>query len=116
MFSSHTAAIRAASTVIAVTTLVLGATGSAFAATCIKSRDISYHKAIDDQTLELHMSDGSVYRNQMKSKCFGLKFSGYVYRSFNGWFCDYEIVRVLHSPEICALGQFEKLPSASKSK
>jgi hypothetical protein len=116
MFISNTAAIRAATAAIAVTTLVFGATSSVFAATCIKSRDISYHKLLDERTVELYMNDGTVYRNQMKTGCFGLKYSGYVYRSFNGRFCDYEIVRALRSPEICVLGQFEKLPKRSSPK
>jgi hypothetical protein len=116
MFFSNIAVVRGISTVIAVTTVILGSTNSVFAATCIRSRDISYHKLIDDRTVELHMKDSTVYRNQLKTGCSGLKYSGYVYRSFNGRFCDYEIVQVLRSPEICALGQFEKLNKVSKSK
>jgi len=116
MLISNIAAVRGISTVIAITMLVLWATGSAFAATCLKSRDIRYHKLADDWTLELHMSDGAVYRNHLKTRCSGLRYSGYVYRSFGGWFCDHEIIRVLKSPEICALGQFEKLRNVPNNK
>jgi uncharacterized protein with NAD-binding domain and iron-sulfur cluster len=106
-------ATKAIANVVAVTALVLGASSSAFATTCLRSQDIRGHELINDRTLHFYMNDGTVYRNQMKTPCSGLRFSGYVHRSFNGQLCEGAILRVLQSPEICSLGKFEKLAKAS---
>ena len=115
VFATFPTATTGIGNVVFVTALLLGATSFAFAATCLRSQDIRGHELVNDGTLNFYMNDGTVYRNHMKSSCSSLKFSGYVHRTPNGQLCDYAILRVHQSPEICSLGRFEKIPKVSTS-
>ena len=80
----------------------------ASAMTCLSTSQISSTKVVDAKTIDFKLNNGQTYRNAMRSSCNGLKFSGFIYRSFGGQICDYQAISILQSGGICALGAFVK--------
>jgi len=79
----------------------------ASAATCLKYRFIDSTKVIDAKTVDFKMKDGRVYRNDLPTRCNGLKFAGFVSGSRFGEICDFQSIRILQSQEFCSLGRFQ---------
>jgi hypothetical protein len=61
------------------------------------------------------MLGGTTYRNVMTSRCSGLLFSGFAYRTPVNEICAHQAIRVLRSGQMCFLGPFAKLPPAGST-
>jgi hypothetical protein len=95
----------------AIATLLAAA--PAFAANvCLDVNDIVGQSSPDGNTIVFHMRDGSVWRNVLQRPCPDLKFNGFAWTITGPHeVCENEqILRVLHSGEICSLGKFEIVP------
>jgi len=61
------------------------------------------------------MRNGNVWRNELHKDCPDLGFNGFEWVSQGGRVCeDEQMIRVLHSGEICRLGRFVAVPAAPK--
>ncbi|MBN9543890.1 MAG: hypothetical protein J0I19_00335 [Alphaproteobacteria bacterium] len=83
---------------------------------CLSTRDMRSSTPKDDGTaITFKMNDGSVWRNDLKGRCPDLKFNGFAWtiRNPGGTVCDNEeIIKVLQSGQICALGKFTQVSPA----
>jgi hypothetical protein len=83
---------------------------------CLQTRNMKDTTPRDDGTaITFKMNDGSVWRNDLKGRCPDLKFNGFAWtiRNPGGTVCDNEeIIRVIRSGEICALGKFTQVAPA----
>jgi hypothetical protein len=100
---------------LAATLLLAAGVDSAAAAqrspiTCLKVRSVSGTNVVDENTIDFHMRDGSVYRNSLVRPCSGAIFSAFVHHSTTDTFCDHEIITVVMPQQHCMLGTFKKLP------
>jgi hypothetical protein len=88
----------------------------AAAAVCLNVEDIANsHAARDGASITFTMTDGKIWRNDLKGKCPGLGFSGFAWSVQADQVCDNsQLLRVLESGEICALGKFTQVTSAPK--
>jgi len=85
-------------------------TGANAASVCLKTYQIRDTKVVNSRTIDFRMTDGSVYRNALRSPCSGLNFNGFTYSTRTGEICDnLESIRVLRSHQVCMLGAFTKL-------
>lgn len=81
---------------------------------CLKTYLIDSTKVVDAKTLDFKMTDGTVYRNALRTSCSGLRFNGFVYVTHMDEICDnMQSIRVLETHEVCLLGAFTKLPPPS---
>ena len=86
---------------------------AAAAPTCLKTYLIRNTKVIDENTLDFTMVDGETYRNNLLSRCVGLKFHGFVYATRIDEICDdLQSIRVLETGAVCRLGAFSKVEPA----
>lgn len=84
---------------------------------CLKTYLIHSTKVVDSKTIDFRMTDGTVYRNALRSPCSGLNFNGFVYRTRTGEICDNsQSIRVLRTHQVCMLGAFTKLPPVQPKK
>jgi hypothetical protein len=83
---------------------------------CLQTRNMRDTTPKDDGTaITFKMNDGSVWRNDLKGRCPDLKFNGFAWtiRNPSGTVCDNEeIIKVIRSGEICALGKFTQIAPA----
>jgi len=83
---------------------------------CLQTRNMRDTTPKDDGTaITFKMNDGSVWRNDLKGRCPDLKFNGFAWtvRNPGGTVCDNEeIIQVIRSGEICALGKFTQISPA----
>ncbi len=84
------------------------------AVTCLPLHSVRDTDALDDYTLLVEASGGSVYLNELNGRCSGLgREERYVRRSSNARMCKGDIIRVIDSfgttMGSCSLGAFEKL-------
>ena len=83
---------------------------------CLQTRNMRDTTPKDDGTaITFKMNDGSVWRNDLKGRCPDLKFNGFAWtiRNPGGTVCDNEeIIQVIRSGEICALGKFTQIAPA----
>lgn len=78
---------------------------------CLKTHLIHSTKVVNSKTIDFRMSDGTVYRNALRSPCSGLNFDGFIYETHTGEICDnMQTIRVLRTHQVCMLGAFTKLP------
>jgi len=84
---------------------------------CLKTYLIRSTKVVNSNTIDLRITDGTVYRNELRSPCSGLNFNGFVYEKYEthiNEICDnLQTVRVLRTRQVCMLGAFTKLPPPS---
>ena len=86
---------------------------------CIKSQDIQ--NSVPDKTgsaITFTMKDGKVWRNDLQARCPDLQFEGFAW-TLHGTdeVCDdQQVIRVINSPEICALGNFKDITPAEPKR
>ncbi len=95
----------------AILAMALASTTPADAAPiCLKTYLINSTKVVDSKTIDFRMTNGTVYRNALRSPCSGLNFNGFVYETHTGEICDnLQTIRVLRTHQVCMLGAFTKL-------
>ena len=98
--------------ILFATVLLFGAVSGAQAAPpvpkCIRTIDIDRTSTPDDKTILFHLHGGTVLRSDLKGTCSGLRFNGFAYdASPQGQLCaDLDVIHVLHTHAVCALGPF----------
>ncbi|HEX2590927.1 MAG TPA: hypothetical protein VHL34_05505 [Rhizomicrobium sp.] len=99
--------------VIAAAALAIG-TQAVAAPVCLDSMRIDRTKVPDAKHIEFHMQDGSVWSNELKNRCPGLLFNGFIYEPFAGReVCEnLQTVRVIQDHQVCMLGAFTKIKPA----
>jgi len=99
----------------AILSMALAPVTSADAAPiCLKTYLIRSTKVANSNTIDFRMTDGTVYRNKLRSSCSGLNFNGFLYETRINEICDnLQTVRVLRTHQVCMLGAFAKLPPPS---
>ena len=81
---------------------------------CLTTYLIDQTKVINSRTLDFRMKNGTVYRNNLRTQCIGLRFHGFVYVTHFDTICDnVQSIRVLESGDVCMLGAFTKLPPSA---
>jgi hypothetical protein len=87
---------------------------------CLQTRSMKDSTPKDDGTaITFKMNDGSVWRNDLKGRCPDLKYNGFAWtiRNPGGTVCENEeIIKVLRSGEICALGKFTQIAPSRAEK
>ncbi len=87
---------------------------------CLSTRNMrDTTPANDGSSITFKMNDGSVWRNDLKGRCPDLKFNGFAWtvRNPGATVCDNEeIIRVIRSGEICALGKFTQIQPSRAEK
>lgn len=74
---------------------------------CLFARNIEHTEAKEDKVLLFHMRNGDVWRNDLKTPCFGLKTYGYSERLFGDQVCaNAQTIHVLRTGSACQLGDF----------
>ena len=97
--------------------LSLAASAPAHAATCLRTSDITGSDSTDGKVLVLKMKDGKAWRAQLQPPCPSLRFNGFSWIVKGGQICEGEqILRVVSSPEICAIGKLTRDPSPADSE
>ena len=80
---------------------------------CIRTSQISSsHPTDDERAILFTMRNGDVWRNDLRSRCMGLRFEGIIW-TLNGGdrVCsNQQTFQLLESHSICALGNFTLLP------
>lgn len=96
--------------------LASAAAGPATAAVCLNVEDIANsHPARDGASITFTMADGKIWRNDLKGKCPGLAFNGFVWDVHADQVCENgQSLRVLELGEVCELGKFTQMTSAPK--
>jgi hypothetical protein len=87
---------------------------NAAAVTCLKAREIDRTKQVNFNTIDVHMRDGSVYRNTMSTSCSSLRFAGFMHRSFDGEICDQQSFNI-QTGGLCSIGVFKKMLAAPET-
>jgi hypothetical protein len=88
----------------------------AAAAVCLNVLNIANsHSARDGASITFTMTDGKIWRNDLKGKCPDLAFNGFVWGVHGDQVCENgQSLRVLQSGEVCELGKFTQVTSAPK--
>ena len=99
------------SVVLSVAAMLLAAAPAIAAPVCLDADDIQSRSSPDGQVIIFHMRDGSVWRNILQRPCPGLKFDGFAWKLYgtHDVCANEQIIHVLHSGEVCSLGNFEKV-------
>jgi hypothetical protein len=99
----------------ALSALILIATTTSALATpvCLDSYRIKTTTVPDSKHILFHMIDGTVWRNELKAACPGLRFNGFVYApTASRSVCEnLQTIRVIDDGSPCLLGRFEKVSS-----
>ena len=106
-----------------VTTAFLIATGAALAQParapiCLSTRSISQTSpSPDGAAITFRMTDGSVWRNDLRGRCPDLKWDGFSWTTSDPMarVCENEqTLRLMQTGEVCALGKFTQLQPAGQ--
>src|SRR6201996_9201593 len=80
---------------------------------CLSPRNIANPSPSPDGTaITFRMTDGSVWRNDLRGRCPDLKWDGFSWTSANpmAQVCENEqTLRLMHTGEVCGLGKFTQL-------
>ena len=80
---------------------------------CLRTQDmLQSEPAKDGASITFKMRDGSVWRNDLHSRCPDLQFDGFVWRVRDAGdsVCeDTQSLRVLRSGQVCVLGKFTQI-------
>ena len=91
--------------IVAVWLLVSSATAQA--AVCLNTADIQNSDSPDGKVLILKMKNGKIWHTALRPACPGIRQNGFRWNIEGGQVCeDSQILRVLHTGEICAIGKF----------
>jgi len=76
---------------------------------CVSIARIERSEIVDNQTIRLHLTDGTIIRSRLPSPCFGLKMQGgFAFRTSTDQLCELDVIHVLRpSGGACALGTFD---------
>jgi len=79
---------------------------------CLRTFDIRNTTTPDDKTIIFHMNNGDVWRNDLRGTCSGLTFNGFRYDvTPPSDICgNQQIIHVLRTHAVCALGPFSAAP------
>jgi hypothetical protein len=79
---------------------------------CLRTIDIQNTTTPDDKTILFHMNNGKVYRSDLRNSCNGLKFNGFSYDVTppNEICGNLQVIHVLRTHAVCALGPFTEAP------
>jgi hypothetical protein len=79
---------------------------------CLRTTDIQNTTTPNDKTILFHMNNGKVWRNDLRSACSGLTFNGFRYdlTPSNEICGNQQIIHVLRTHAVCALGPFTEVP------
>lgn len=105
-----------AAAMIAGTIAAAQAQDMAPAPKCLRSTDIRNTSTPNDKTILFHMNNGKVYRNDLRTSCNGLTFNGFSYDLDppNDICGNQQIIHVLRTHAVCALGAFTEVPKAAE--
>ena len=88
----------------------------AHAPVCLPTRNIAQTSASPDgRAITFRMTDGSVWRNDLRGRCPDLRWNGFSWTTSDPMerVCENEqTITVIRSAEICALGNFTQLEPA----
>jgi hypothetical protein len=80
---------------------------------CLSTRNIANTSPAPDGTaITFRMTDGSVWRNDLRGRCPDLKWDGFSWTSANpmAQVCENEqTLKLMHTGEVCGLGKFTQL-------
>ena len=83
---------------------------------CLPTRNIAQTSPSPDGTaITFRMTDGSVWRNDLRGRCPDLRWDGFSWTTSDPMeqVCENEqTIRVIRSAEVCALGKFTQLEPA----
>jgi len=83
---------------------------------CLATRSIAQTSPSPDGTaITFRMTDGSVWRNDLRGRCPDLRWDGFTWTTSNpmAQVCENEqTISVIRSAEVCALGKFTQLEPA----
>jgi hypothetical protein len=89
------------------------ATPAMAAPVCLTTYLIDSTKIVDAKTILFKMKNGTVWRNNLRSPCIGLRFNGFQYVLHTLDICDAAVsIRVLRTNEVCMLGTFTKVETS----
>lgn len=85
---------------------------------CLSTRSIANTMPSQDgRAITFRMTDGSVWRNDLRGRCPDLKWDGFSWTTSNpmAQVCENEqTLTLMHTGEVCALGKFTQLQSAGR--
>ena len=84
-------------------------TNSAAASSCIQTSRIAVTKFEDPTTVIFLMTNGTVYRNALRSSCTIDRFDVFAWRTVLGHLCPGDTVRSTNGGDTCVVGDFEKI-------
>jgi hypothetical protein len=103
--------------VLSLTLCLLLSGAGAQAATCLRLSQIKSTDSPDGKSLILTMKNGVVWQGQFQRPCSGLRFSGFSWDVRGDQVCeDAQILRVVSTGAICALGKLSLQTTASEKK
>jgi hypothetical protein len=80
---------------------------------CLSTRNIADTSASPDgKVVFFRMTDGRIWRNDLRGRCPDLKWAGFTWTSSDPMerICENEqTIRAIQVPEVCALGKFTEL-------
>ncbi|MGN6517173.1 MAG: hypothetical protein ACTHLR_15185 [Rhizomicrobium sp.] len=111
------AAIFAATMVLAGASAVQAADAPAGKPVCLRTIDILNTTTPDDKTIIFHMTNGKIWRNDLRGSCNGLRINGFAYDVTppNEICGNLQIIHVLRTHAVCSLGPFTEVPKAPAS-
>ncbi|MBM4245808.1 MAG: hypothetical protein FJ148_18715 [Deltaproteobacteria bacterium] len=76
---------------------------------CVSIARIERSEVVDNQTIRLHLTDGTIIRSRLPSPCHGLKIQGgFAFQTSTDQLCALDVIHLLPpSGGACALGPFE---------
>jgi opacity protein-like surface antigen len=79
---------------------------------CLRTTDIQNTTTPNDKTILFHMNNGKVWRSDLRGGCSGLTFNGFRYDLTppNEICGNQQIIHVLRTHAVCALGAFTEVP------
>jgi opacity protein-like surface antigen len=82
---------------------------------CLRTMDIRDTTTPNDKTIIFHMNNGKVWHNDLRGTCSGLTFNGFRYDvTPPDEICgNQQIIHVLRTHAVCALGPFSAEPPKS---
>ena len=85
---------------------------------CLSTRNIANTSPSPDGTaITFRMTDGSVWRNDLRGRCPDLKWDGFSWTSSDPMervCANEQTLRLMHTGEVCALGNFTQLQPAGQ--
>ncbi len=95
-----------------------GASAVGQAPICLSTRNIANTSpSLDGTTIVFRMTDGSVWRNDLRGRCPDMRWDGFSWATSDPMerICENEqTLRLMHTGEVCGLGKFTQLSPAGQ--